>query len=439
MPRLPQVGNQIKRYRITDHLNTGMMANAYAAQADDGRKVFFKWYKSPTVGKDWFEDYVDYQKELNRRVGQPALRRFCVHQLDSFVHKLGASEAFYQVYEFVEGGHDLGTIIERIRKDPVSLNWSQRTILAKVMMAGIHQLHEHKIVHCDLKPPNLQMLTDMTIEAGYQLKFIDMDFSVLSDRKAPWHGDGATGYVGTPGYYSPEHMRQEVPSRASDIFTCGLILYELLGEGHPYRVDDPKEYLNKINAFKAPPPKLQGALPDAEATVRLAETIRRCLSPKAADRPTAREVNLALNGRRDAPPVPTPRAVPLPPVPPKPTPTPPPPSATAESESTAPVAAAAPIKLSVAGGVPLTCNVSTPLGKALLRQFGAEARFADEHQFTLERRGLEWWLAPQNGTSNYTMLNGQPALTPARLKIGDLIQIGSRTTGKVVLPLTVTL
>ena len=73
-------------------------------------------------------------------------------------------------------------------------------------MAGIAALHEAKIVHADLKPANAYLIQDPTIAAGYQLKLIDMDFSLLADRRAPWHGH--QGYVGTDNYRSPEHMRR---------------------------------------------------------------------------------------------------------------------------------------------------------------------------------------------------------------------------------------
>ncbi len=428
MPRVLKAGDKIRDYSIVTPLNTGAMANAFAAQGPDGRKVFFKQYKSPAVGVEWFSAYVEYQKELNRRVMDPLLKRFCVHQLDSFVFKFGV-DTFFQAYEFIEGGHDLGHIIEKIRKDPASLNWQQRLILAKVMMAGIHQLHEQKIAHCDLKPPNLQMLVDPSIKAGYQVKLIDMDFSVLSDRKAPW--DGHVGYVGSPHYFSPEHLNHQIPGPSSDIFTCGLILYELLGDGHPYPADDDAEYAYKVKAYKAPLPKMVGALPDEAANTHLATTIRRCLSPKSADRPTAKDVNLALNGKgapvappAAAPTIPPPVEVaPAAPVPVNPVP---PPNSVA-------------LKLSNATGGALTFNVSTPVGQPLLRQLGEEARFAHEHQYTLDRRGVEWWLAPQNDTPNHTLLNGTPVLEPTLLKTGDKIELGSRTTGRTILPLIVTL
>ena len=106
------------------------------------------------------------------------------------------------------------------------------------------------------------LIKDPSIGAGYQLKLIDMDFSLLADRRAPWHG--YQGYVGTDNYRSPEHLtRGAVPVLASDVFTCGLILYELLAGVHPYWQEDQAEYAKRVRAYAAKPPALLGVMPRA--------------------------------------------------------------------------------------------------------------------------------------------------------------------------------
>ena len=82
--------------------------------------------------------------------------------------------------------------------------WARHVTWAKVFMAGIAALHESKIIHADLKPGERLSDQGSFARAGYQLKLIDTDFSVLADRKAPWHG--YQGYVGTDNYRSIEHM-----------------------------------------------------------------------------------------------------------------------------------------------------------------------------------------------------------------------------------------
>ena len=404
----PAIGSIINGYTIGDNLHVGGMANGYVAKSPTGQKVFFKAYKSPSVAIGWFKKYVAYQKTLSERVKQPSLRRFCVQLLDAFVFKYG-SDTFYQVYEFIEGGHDMGTLLEKIQKRPKEVSWEQRTIMARVLMAGIHNLHEQKIVHGDLKPANLQMLIDPSITAGYQLKLIDMDFSLLSDKVAPWHG--VAPYVGTPRYFSPEHLRGETPVTASDIFTCGIILYELLGGGHPYATDDDAEYKTKVENYKVTLPKLLGTITDDRGTRNLAETLHKCLSPDATKRPTAQEVNNALNGKM----VPPPKA---------------PPEITVNSQQ---------IKLVDNAGATLSLNLTGRIGRQLLRRFGEHSQFAADHQFTLEKRDAGWILIPQVDSPNHTMYNNEVASKPIKLKSGDTIAIGGRKSGKIILPLKVEL
>ena len=54
-----------------------------------------------------------------------------------------------------------------------------------MLTAAVAALHELKVVHADLKPVNAYLLKDATLGSGYQLKLIDMDFSLLADRRAP--------------------------------------------------------------------------------------------------------------------------------------------------------------------------------------------------------------------------------------------------------------
>ncbi len=424
MPRQLKPKDRIKNYTIETHLNTGAMANAFAAVDATGKKVFFKSYKSPSCAVSWYRGYVDYQKELKRRLEHHTVGKFCVRLIDQFEFTFGIP-TFFQVFEFVHGGEDLDQILTKLRRNPKSLDWNQRHILAKVMMAAIHQLHEAKIVHGDLKPPNLQLFKDPAIRAGYQLKLIDMDFSILSDRRAPWHEHSA--YVGTPGYFSPEHLAggTSVPEPASDVFTCGLILYELLGQGHPYRFDDDGKYLSAAKAHAAKKPELLGKIDgDHKKTELLVEMLHRCLAPKSAERPSAKEVHQALNGHLD----------------PKAPPPPPPKKESAPTHFPPPKVKHA-LQITSFTGAKLEVGVTTHFGKSLLRTFGEDAQYADDLQFVLERRHDAWWIKPGPVTTrNLTLVNGEALEAERQLKKGDQLSIGSRTVkGKTVLPMNITL
>ena len=275
--------------------HSGAMALAYAAKDPGGKKVFFKQYKSPSIRVSWYRAYVEYQKELKKRIdGNSNLREFCYEMIDFFEEK----KCYHQVFGWVESSEDLSKVLEKVKagRGP---DFAQRVILAKRLMGSMNALHEAKIIHADLKPENLQLIDDPTITAGHKLILIDMDFSVLSDKTAPWDGDPDTGYVGSPNYYSPEHLRGDSPVTASDVYTCSLILHQLLGAGHPYESEEPDEYKDKALSNRASKPRLEGEIKDAATTDLVAEYLHRCLHPDPTQRPTAKGLRDALNGRME--------------------------------------------------------------------------------------------------------------------------------------------
>ena len=444
MAKKLKVGDGLHGYRITKVFGPGMMAISYGAQTRTGQKVFFKQYKSPAPTVVWYEAFVAYQKELSARVRDGKAGHFAVRQLDAFEEVWGG-RCYFQTYEFVENGADLQQVLDAEReqhrltksapaRDPAV--WARHMTWAKVLIAAIAALHESRVVHADLKPANAYLIADPTIGSGYQLKLIDMDFSLLADRRAPWHGH--QGYVGTDNYRSPEHMtRGAVPGLPSDVFTCGLMLYELLTGEHPYWRDDQSDYAKVVMAYAAKPPALLGLMQAPASNAEVSAALHRCLSPDPAARPTAAELRAILSGRGATA------------EPPKPAARPPVPGAPAGSAARGPAAsdgaraAASPI---VSDGIELTApdgrsvriGIRTELGKVLVRQFGPDGEFWDNRQCVLERNsGRQWLVSPVAGTTNETLINGQTINAPTLLRQGDLIAVGRQAKGVVKMPLTV--
>src|SRR5918994_7802748 len=268
MAKKLKVGDRIRQYRIIKVFGPGMMAISYGAQAPTGEKVFLKQYKSPAPTVVWYKAFVAYQHELSGRVRNGRAGQFAVRQVDAF-EEIWGGPCYFQAYEFVENGADLQQMLDeerelhrRTKSAPTSdpAVWARHVTWAKVFMTGIAALHESKIVHADLKPANALLIKDPSLSASYELKLIDMDFSLLANRKAPWHGYQA--YIGTDNYRSPEHMtRGAIPDTASDIFTSGMILYELLVGVHPYWHEDQREYAGRVRAYDIKPPALLGVMP----------------------------------------------------------------------------------------------------------------------------------------------------------------------------------
>jgi serine/threonine protein kinase len=445
MAKKLKVGDIIHGYRITKVFGPGMMAISYAAQARSGEKVFFKQYKSPAPTVVWYSAFVAYQKELSARVRDGHAARFAVRQVDAFEERWGGP-CYFQAFQFVEHGADLQQVLDaereqhRVTKSAparVPLVWARHVTWAKVLAAAVAALHESKIVHADLKPANAYLIEDTSISAGYQLKLIDMDFSLLADQRAPWHG--FQGYVGSDNYRSPEHLtRGAIPGLASDVFTCGLMLYELLAGEHPYWRDDQGEYAKLVKAYAAKPPALLGSIPLPALNAEVSAALHRCLSPDPSARPTAAALRDILNGLRAKPelkPATRPGALPMP-----------------AARATGVAASAAPVAPSRTKGEPLVSDgiellgpdghsvqigVRTELGKALARQFGPDGEFWDNLQCVLERRaGRQWVVSPVAGTTNETLVNGKTLTSPHALLHGDKIAVGRQEKGVIKMPLT---
>ncbi len=105
--------------------------------------------------------------------------------------------------------------------------------------------HEHGVFHRDMKPENI-MITD-----NGDVKIIDFGIALLQGaRRVTWQG--LSGTIGTPDYMSPEQLRGERGSAASDIYAVGVILYEMLCGRPPFEGDNIFAVMNQHIAQDPP-------------------------------------------------------------------------------------------------------------------------------------------------------------------------------------------
>lgn len=147
------------------------------------------------------------------------------------VYEVGESDdgrAFIAM-EYVDGE----TLAERLEREPLSAKTSVR--LAREIAEALGKAHEHGIVHRDLKPANVMLSRDGHVKV--------MDFGLakrvdvgLTDSEAETiEGLSRRGRItGTPGYMSPEQLRDESVDGRSDLFAFGVVLQEILTGTHPF-------------------------------------------------------------------------------------------------------------------------------------------------------------------------------------------------------------
>jgi serine/threonine protein kinase len=410
MPAIYKPGKKVKSYEIVRELNRGAFANAYEAVCTYKGRVFFKQYKSPTKLVEWYPGFVEHQKEIKSRITKdPAAADRCYKFIDFFEEPSG----FHQVFEFVEGGKTLTEVIAEQDR----FSWEQMVLFTKTMMFGMKALHQVKIIHTDLKPDNIILIPDATIGMGYKLRVIDLDWAIFSDRQAPWHGK--QGYIGTPRYQSPEHLSPgKIPLLASDIFTCGIMLGEALGGGHPF-ADAGDDYDAAAAAGRFKPIKLRQPIPKVDDPAFLEAVLNSCLDPNPTKRPTAAQVADALMGKtfgeRKPPPPP-----------------PPPPVRPVHVKSKS-------VEIQFDGKKVALTTVDAEFGKQTFRAAHADSQFLSNPQFKLRKQDGQWVIEHCATATNETIVDGHRLTTTEPVRDGMRVAVGNSAKGVEKLPLVLKL
>jgi len=152
-----------------------------------------------------------------------------------------------------------GVDLETLMRSGETLLLEEKLEIMVQVLRGLHFAHEHGIVHRDIKPSNIRLLEDGTAKI--------MDFGIA---KLGGTGVTKTGMmVGTIHYMSPEQIRGKKLDGRSDVFSSGVILYELLCGKRPFLGDSPTAVLYKI--INDPPPGLDpsvaGTAPELQAVL----------------------------------------------------------------------------------------------------------------------------------------------------------------------------
>ncbi|HKF57609.1 MAG TPA: bifunctional serine/threonine-protein kinase/formylglycine-generating enzyme family protein [Blastocatellia bacterium] len=179
----------------------------------------------------------------------------------------------YLVMEFLEGG-DLRRKIKREKR----LDCSEAILIMNQACAALNAAHEKGIIHRDLKPDNIWLLESTNPYA--QVKVLDFGIAKL---KASAEASNLTQkgmIVGTPYYMSPEHCRSEELDPRSDIYSLGIILYEMLAGKVPFEGSSPLQVMYKHNTEQPKP--LRQIRP--EIPEQIERVVLRALEKRKEDR-----------------------------------------------------------------------------------------------------------------------------------------------------------
>jgi serine/threonine protein kinase/tetratricopeptide (TPR) repeat protein len=279
------------RYEILEDLGGGGMGKVYRVYDRELEEDVALKLIRPEIAAD--------RKAIERFKNELKVTRKITHKSVCKMYDLGESEGvWYITMEYVRG-EDLQSFIRRSKRLTVGTSMA----IARQVAEGLAEAHRLGVVHRDLKPSNIMI--DKEGEARI------MDFGIARSIAA----GGLTGegiIIGTPEYMSPEQVDGKAADHRSDIYSLGIVLYEMVTGRPPFRGDSAMSVALK-HKTEMPPDPLQL---NPQMASDLGRIILKCLQKDPAARyQTAQEflsdLGLLQKGQAPGPrtaPLPSPRA-----------------------------------------------------------------------------------------------------------------------------------
>lgn len=251
------------RYRLDEPLGRGAMGEVWRATDQSlGRPVAVKLLRP--------EETTD--TERFRLEAQIAARLNHPHVVS--VYDFGSHhDQLYLVMELIDGW-----TLAQERSLRGALPPYEAAGIAAQMAAGLSAAHRQGVIHRDIKPANVMLAADRTVKIT--------DFGIARFADAAASTLTATGKIlGTADYLAPERALGRPAQPASDVYSLGCVLYELLTGRPPFRGATSLAVVQQhVDAAPVPPTRLRPEIPD-----RLADYLLRLLAKDPARRPTTEE------------------------------------------------------------------------------------------------------------------------------------------------------
>lgn len=248
-----------ERYKIKKQIGSGGMALVYEAQdilLD--RKVAIKMLRPEFVSDEDFINKFRHEAKAVARITHP--------NVVSIYDIVESEDSLYLVMEFIEG-KDLKSVI----KERGKLSIVEALDIANQVTAGVEVAHNNNIIHCDIKPQNI-LLTD-----NNQIKVTDFGIARAVTTSTMTITDTI---MGSAHYFSPEQAQGKEINTYSDIYSLGVVLYEMITGKVPFKGESPISVA--LKHIQNEPEEVKSIMPSIPQQVN--DLIMKTLSKEPEDR-----------------------------------------------------------------------------------------------------------------------------------------------------------
>jgi len=224
MPML-EVGDTLDHYRLDAAVARGGMATLFrATDLNDGRTVAIKVPHAEMEADPVLVERFRREQEIGQELDHPGIVKTCDGEERS---------RLYMVIEWVEG-----RLLRSILSEERQFSVERATRLTLEILDALDTMHKYGIVHRDLKPENIM------VDGEDGIKLIDFGIAMKEDaRRITFVDMSAT--LGTPDYISPELVKGQRGDQRSDIYSLGVMFYEMLTGEPPFSGPNPLAVMNE--------------------------------------------------------------------------------------------------------------------------------------------------------------------------------------------------
>jgi hypothetical protein len=266
----------VGEYQVTERIGGGGFATVYKAlDARSGQTVALKILR---------EQYAE-DKEFIERFRQEAATIRSLPDSPHIVKPLDYGESdttYYLAMEFLEG-QDLDQVLLHSGALPIE----EAVGIASQIADALGVAHARDVVHRDVKPQNVKLMPDGTVKV--------LDFGIARATEGTRLTQTGT-FVGTPPYMAPEIWEGKPADKRSDVYSLGVVLYEMIVGLPPFQADRPAAIMRQ-HLFEEPQPL---DVVRVDTPPRLAWIVTRCLAKSPDERyGSAEELLAALEGKAE--------------------------------------------------------------------------------------------------------------------------------------------